>query len=246
MWEWLQGKKTYILAIAGILLVLLSTLVQALNGEPIDWQVVGEQIVGLLLAMTVRNAIANPGTNMKTILCVLSLGLVCGVAAAGQPPATSYKPACLFGCNCGKGGGTDPALLQQIGALRQELADLRRDFNASQAKQIESQEKRIDDLIARLPKEGPTREIPREVPVRDLPREAPVKDLPKEVPVKEIPKEPPTKELPKETPPVMPPAVPPTGLPKDEPKVREIPSGVPEIQAYTKANVPQWQPVKRR
>lgn len=73
--EWLKGKKTYIVAGIGILVLVLQTLAKLTTGEAVDWNAFAGQLVPLILALTIRSGIEDGVTTMRaTMLTMQSKG----------------------------------------------------------------------------------------------------------------------------------------------------------------------------
>ena len=58
LWNWLGGKKTYLLGLIGIAVVVLKASGDALEGSAVDWGSVVQQVVAALTAMALRHGIA--------------------------------------------------------------------------------------------------------------------------------------------------------------------------------------------
>ena len=58
LWDRLRGKKTYLLSAICMAIVLLRTWSQHLEGTPIDWNQVMQQLVACLATMALRHGVA--------------------------------------------------------------------------------------------------------------------------------------------------------------------------------------------
>jgi hypothetical protein len=59
LWNWLKGKKTYLLALLCMLMVLLKACSDSLNGVTVDWEQVMHQMLTCLMTMALRHGLAN-------------------------------------------------------------------------------------------------------------------------------------------------------------------------------------------
>jgi hypothetical protein len=85
LWNLLQGRKTYLLALTCITAVLARTASDSLHGMPVDWERVMHEVFGCLIAMSLRHGLATSAKN--------------GNGNGG----------CPFGTNCRPGPQFDPA-----------------------------------------------------------------------------------------------------------------------------------------
>ncbi|MCS6976047.1 MAG: hypothetical protein NZM31_03425 [Gemmatales bacterium] len=92
LWNLLQGRKTYLLALTCIAAVIARTVNDSLNGMPIDWERVMHEVFGCLIAMSLRH----------------------GLATSSQKGNGKGDGGCPFGTNCRPGPHFDPALYRNF------------------------------------------------------------------------------------------------------------------------------------
>jgi len=61
LWNWLKGKKTYLLSLICMAMVLLRSASDSLNGTEVDWENVLHQMLTCLITMALRHAVAGTG-----------------------------------------------------------------------------------------------------------------------------------------------------------------------------------------
>jgi hypothetical protein len=61
LWTWLKGKKTYLLAMICMAMVLLKATSESLNGITVDWEIVLHQMLACLITMALRHAVGTNG-----------------------------------------------------------------------------------------------------------------------------------------------------------------------------------------
>lgn len=86
LWNLLQGRKTYLLALTCMAAVLARTASDALSGAPVDWERLMHELFGCLMAMSLRHGIATSQKNDGGV-CPLSNSCRPGP----QPDVTTYR-----------------------------------------------------------------------------------------------------------------------------------------------------------
>src|SRR5262245_7514583 len=86
LWNFLKGKKTYVLAMSCIGTIVLKAIADQLEGVAVDWPHVAQEIIACLMMMAVRHSV---GQALN--------GFANGTAINGKPATTCLNGPCSNG-----------------------------------------------------------------------------------------------------------------------------------------------------